>query len=65
MAGINSRWRKGAQRYGGDRTVESAHWVRTGDGGRRLVRKAVTEVLFVQMAHEPFGWRHGAKVRSI
>lgn len=62
---MNSRWRKGAQRYSSERTVELAHWVREPDGGRRLERKAVTEILFVQRGHEPYGWKNGAKVRKV
>lgn len=65
MSETKSRWNKGAQRYDGKRTVDSAHWVKTQDGGRRLVRKSVTEVLFVAQAHEPSGWKNGAKVRKI
>ena len=67
MAKINTRWGKGAQRYGSDRTrtVETAHWVKDPAGGRRLVRKAVTEAVFVQSAHEASGWKNGAKVRKI
>jgi hypothetical protein len=65
VSNINSRWRKGAQRYSSDRTVESVQWVRNPEGGRRLVRKAVSEVLFVNLAHELPGWRKGARLRKI
>jgi hypothetical protein len=66
MAKMNSRWRKGAQRYDGKRTVERAHWVKDSvSGARRLVRKAVTEILFVAQAHEACGWRNGARIRKI
>ena len=62
---MNSRWRKGAQRYDGKRTVETARWTTNADGFMRLERKAVTEILFVARGHEPYGWRNGAKVRKI
>lgn len=65
MAKMNSRWRKGAVRYSGDRVVESSHWVRDPLGGKRRVVKAVTEVLFVLQGHEPYGWKNGAKVRKV
>lgn len=62
---MNSRWRKGAQRYDSKRTVESSRWVNDPAFGKRLVRKVVTEVLFVAYAHEPYGWKNGARVRKI
>lgn len=70
MAKLGSRWVGTKQprkvpRYSPDRSVESAHWVREPGGGRRRVVKAVTEILYVQMGHEPYGWRNGAKVRKV
>jgi hypothetical protein len=65
MSKINSRWRKGAQRYSSKRTVESARWVKDPSFGRRLVRKMVTELLFVEQGHEPYGWRHGARLHKV
>lgn len=62
---MNTRWRKGAPRYSSERTVETARWVKQPDGGKRLERKAVTEILFVARAAEPYGWKNGAKVRKI
>jgi hypothetical protein len=61
---VNTRWRKGAQRYSTDRTVEHARWVRQPDGGRRLERDAPTEVRYVERAREAPGWRRGARVRQ-
>jgi len=62
---LRSRWGKNAQRYSSERTVETANWVKEPDGGRRLNRKAVTEILFVQRGHEPYSWKNGAKVRKV
>lgn len=65
MTTINSRWRKGGQRYDSKRTVETAHWVKDPNGGRRFVRKAVAEALFVERVRESHGWKNGAKVRKV
>ena len=65
MSKINSRWRKGAQRYSEKRTVELTRWVKDFAFGHRLVRKVVTEILFVAMGREPYGWKNGAKVRKV
>jgi hypothetical protein len=64
MSKPRSRWRTGAQRYSSERTAEQAHWVKDPGGGRRLSRKAVTEMVFVANAHEQTGWKNGAKVRK-
>lgn len=70
MSKTNSRWHlpgvvSSVPRYDGKRTVETARWVKHPDGGKRLERKAVTEILFVARAAEPYGWKNGAKVRKI
>jgi hypothetical protein len=61
---MNSRWRKGAQRYSTERTVEQTRFVKQPDGSRRRETDAVAEPRFVDRAHEVAGWRHGAKVRK-
>lgn len=61
---IHSRWRKGAQRYPSDRTVEHTRYVRQSDGSRRRKTDAPTEAAFVQRLHEGSDWRHGARVRK-
>lgn len=61
---INSRWRKSAQRYSSDRTVEHTRYVRQPDGSRRRKTDAPTEIVFVQRMHEGSDWRHGARVRK-
>lgn len=59
---LNSRWRKHAQRYSSDRTVEQTRYVRQPDGSRRRKTDAPTEVAFVARLREPAGWRNGARV---
>lgn len=59
---INSRWRKGAQRYPSDRTVEHTRYGRQPDGARRRKTDAPTEAVFVARLHEAEGWRHGARI---
>jgi hypothetical protein len=61
---LNTRWRKGAQRYRSDRTVEHTRYVRQPDGSRRRKTDAPTEVLFVARLREGEGWRNGARVRK-
>jgi len=64
MAKMNSRWRKGAQRYSTERTVEHTRSVRQADGNRRRETDSVTEVRFVERAHEGPEWRKGARIRK-
>jgi hypothetical protein len=61
---MNSRWRKGAERFSSKTTVEHARWVKDPNGGRRLEKDAPTEVRFVERCHAQPGWRNGAKIRS-
>jgi hypothetical protein len=61
---MNSRWRKGAQRYDTKRTVEHTRHVRMADGSRRRETDAPTEVRFCERAHEATGWRNGARIRK-
>lgn len=61
---INSRWRKGAQRYRSDRTVEHTRYVRQPDGTRRRKTDAPSEVQFVGRLREADGWRNGARIRK-
>lgn len=62
---LNTRWRKGAQRYSSDRTVEHSRYVKTPDGARRRKTDSPSEVMFVSRMHEPTGWRNGARVRKL
>lgn len=62
---MNSRWRKGAQRYSSDRTIEHTRYVRQPDGSRRRKTDAPSEVQFVSRLRETFGWRNGARVRKL
>lgn len=61
---INTRWRKGAQRYGST-TVEHTRFVKTSDGARRKKTDSPSEVIFVSRLHEPTGWRNGARVKKL
>ena len=57
MAKLNSRWRKGAERYSPKRTVDDRRLV-----GDRYETDAPTEVRFIERKHSPQGWRNGARV---
>ena len=57
---MNSRWRKGAQRYSSERTVESS----AGDGEGRRSSSRLTEARWVEAQHEQPGWRNGARIRK-
>ena len=61
---MNSRWRKGAQRYDTKRTVEQTRFIKQLDGSRRRETDAPTEVRFVERAHEAAGWRKGARIKK-
>ncbi len=62
---INSRWRKGAQRYSTKTTVEQTRHVRQANGSRRKESDAPTEARYVDRAHEVAGWRNGARVQKL
>jgi hypothetical protein len=64
MAKMNSRWRKNAQRYSTERTVEHTRFVRQADGSRRRETDAPTEVRYVERVREAEGWRKGARVKK-
>lgn len=64
MAKINSRWRKGAQRYSTERTVDVVSHARQADGKRRREVDSLTEVRFCERTHEQPGWRKGARIRK-
>jgi hypothetical protein len=64
VSGINSRWRKGAQRYSTDRTIEQTRFVRQPNGYRRRESDSPTEVRFVERVHEATGWHNGARIRK-
>lgn len=53
---MNSRWRKGAQRYSSDRSMEIR--------GKNETER-VTELVFVERLHAQPGWRNGAKIRKL
>ena len=61
---LNSRWRKGAQRYSAERTVDRTRQVRQADGKYRRETDAVTEPRFVESIHEGPEWRKGARIRK-
>jgi hypothetical protein len=61
---LNSRWRKGAQRYSTERTVDHVRHVMQADGKRRREVDAVAEPRFVERAHEAAGWRNGARIKK-
>jgi hypothetical protein len=63
-AAMNSRWRKGAQRYDTKRTVEQTRFVRQPDGSRRRETDAPTEQKYCERAHEQPGWKNGARIRK-
>lgn len=50
---LNSRWRKGAERYSSKRTVED-----------RTHKDAPTEVRYNERRHEQPGWRNGARIKT-
>lgn len=60
---LNTRWRAGAVRYSSERTVEHLRFVRQPDGSFRRKTDAPTEAQFVLRLREPWGWRHGARIR--
>jgi hypothetical protein len=64
---MNSRWRKGAQRYDSKRTVDHTRFVRQPDGSRRKESDSPTEVKYCERAHERAdnGWRKGARIRKV
>jgi hypothetical protein len=62
---INSRWRKGAQRYPTDRTVEHTRFVRQPDGARRRKTDAPSEAVFVSRLRESPGFRNVARIRKL
>ena len=57
MSKMNSRWRKGAERYSAKRTVEDRRLV-----GDRYENDAPAEVRFIERKHSPAGWRNGARI---
>jgi hypothetical protein len=62
MAQINSRWRKGAERYSTSRTVAQTRSVRQPGGAYRQEADAPTEVRYVERMHSSDGWRNGARI---
>jgi hypothetical protein len=63
-ANVNSRWRKGAQRYDTKRTVEQTRFVRQPGGARRRETDAPTEQKFCERVHEQPGWKNGARIQK-
>jgi hypothetical protein len=61
---MNSRWRKGAQRYDQKRTVEQTRFVKQPTGGYRKETDTPTEQKFCERAHEQPGWKNGARIRK-
>ena len=61
---MNSRWRKGAQRYDTKRTVEQTRHVRRPDGSIRRESDAPTEQKFCERTHEQPGWKNGARIQK-
>lgn len=64
MSKMNSRWRKGAQRYSTERTVEHTRFVREPSGHFRREVDAPTETRFCDRLHQSAGWRGGARGRK-
>jgi hypothetical protein len=62
---LNTRWRKGAQRYPSNRTVEHTRYVRQADGSLRRKTDSPSEVIFVSRLRESPGWRNGARVKKL
>ena len=59
---MNSRWRKGAERYSTKRTVDDTRYVRQPDGACRKEADAPTEARYNERRHSPQGWRNGARI---
>jgi len=62
---LNSRWRKGAQRYSSERTVDVTRYPKQTDGKRRRETDSASELSFISRSHEATGWHRGARVRKV
>ena len=61
---LNSRWRKGAERYSQQRTVEDTRYARDARGHWKRETDSPTEKAFVERRHQSAPWRNGARVRK-